>query len=89
MPSRAAELTSCAAASDGRNSSHRGQGAQVSRSAALDDVRTCDPREGFANQGSSGREGIFRDYFYQLFYSYRPNQIYQDPVFFLLFRARQ
>jgi hypothetical protein len=58
-------------------------------SALLDDVRISNRREAFANQASTAREGIFCDFPYQVLGSYRPNQIYQDPVFFLLFQARQ
>jgi len=65
------------------------QAAQAQQGSALLDVRISNRREAFANQASTGREGIFCDFAYQVLYSYRPNQIYQDPVFFLLFQARQ
>jgi len=56
----------------------------------FDEVRICCVgREAFANHESTRGKGIFANQFYQLLYSYRPNQIYQDLVFFPLFRARQ
>jgi len=57
--------------------------------ATRDDVRVSDPRAAFPDREPSGQRDILSSYFYQLLYSYRPNQIYQGPFFFLLFRTTQ